>query len=475
MSAGTYPPEPNQPGPWPPGQSGDDEPSSDPWGKPPATPSGYPAPPGQYPPPPSPYPTSPPPPAAQAQPPYGQPAPQYGQPGAAGQPGPYGQSQPPSYGQGQPGPYGQSKPGTYGQPAQPGPYGQPQYGQPGQPPQSGPPTQYGQPAYGQPPQYGQAPIPGQYPPPTATGTWQTPPTDFGPGAYQPVAEPPPKRRGKVLSILGSVVAIALVIGVVRGIPALLDAINGSGSSHPTAAVPSGDSATSTASAAPTQPFQDTPAATYPEGEAGITLPAAKSVTGFTKAQVQAGLQKVKAALVASRLDPKMLTRRDDSGLINMLAQDSRADIKKDFTSGQFFSYATQIAPGYALTDDKVRVKGRVTFRATKESDIRFLEVITKFVWVYPFSGDLKEPGDHLVIVQDEVHWLIPVDADVEKSSRGLWINQAEGFASNIDCQLLDKSLLALGKPQIIAGGGGNQDDDAVFDPNAALDQFKSTC
>jgi hypothetical protein len=299
--------------------------------------------------------------------------------------------------------------------------------------------------------------------------------DYGAAGYPPAAAaPPPKRTGvKILSVIGSVLAIALVIGAIKGIPALLGALDKNASSHPTASVPSGDTATSDATAAPTEPFQGTPAATYPEGDAGITLPSAKAVTGFTKAQVTAGLQKVKAALVATRLDPKMLGG-DNSALIAMLAQDARTSITKDFASGQFFSYATQVAPGYALTSDKIRVKGRVTFRATKEGDIRLLEVITKFVWVYPFTGELKEPGDHLVIVQDEVHWVIPVDADVEKSSRGLWINSAESFASNIDCALLDKSLLALGKPQFIPGGG-NQDESAIFDPDAALNQFKETC
>jgi hypothetical protein len=300
-----------------------------------------------------------------------------------------------------------------------------------------------------------------------------PPVDYGAAGYQPVPPPPKGKAGKVIAIIGSVLAIALIVGAIRGIPALLGAIDRNASSHPTASVPSGDTATSDTTAAPTEPFQGTPAATYPEGEAGITLPAAKAVTGFNKNQVAAGLAKVKAALIATRLDPKMLGG-DNSALIAMLAQDARESITKDFSSGQFFSYATQIAPGHSLTSDKVRVKGRVTFRATKEGDIRLLEVITKFVWVYPFSGELKEPGDHLVIVQDEVHWVIPVDADVEKSSRGLWINSAESFASNIDCELLDKSLLALGKPQFIPGGG-NQDEEAIFDPDAALNQFKETC
>ncbi|HEX6873162.1 MAG TPA: hypothetical protein VF163_18850, partial [Micromonosporaceae bacterium] len=138
----------------------------------------------------------------------------------------------------------------------------------------------------------------------------------------------------------------------------------------------------------------------------------------------------------------------------------------------FFSFASQVAPGHSLTSDAIRVKGRVTFRATKEDDIRLLEVITNFVWVYPFAGTANKPGDRLVIVHDEVHWVFPVDADVEKSSRGMWINEAQGYASNIDCDLLDQSLLALGKPTFVPGAG--DDPDTAFDPDRSLD-IEGTC
>ena len=81
---------------------------------------------------------------------------------------------------------------------------------------------------------------------------------------------------------------------------------GSPSTFPTATAPPGVSATSTASAVPTGPFEGTPAAQYPEAETGVTLPAGTAVPGFTAEQVNARLQQVKQALVASRLDPAML-------------------------------------------------------------------------------------------------------------------------------------------------------------------------
>ena len=117
--------------------------------------------------------------------------------------------------------------------------------------------------------------------------------------------------------------------------------------------------------------------------------------------------------------------------------------------------------------------GTVTFRGKTANGVRFLEIITNFVWVYPFAGALQKPGDHLVIVHDEVTWEIPVDADVDKNHRGLHINGWNGYASNMDCDLLKKSLLALGKPRLALAGAG-EDNKADFDPSRSVD-IASTC
>ena len=423
-------------------------------------------------------------PSQPANPPYGQPA--YGQP-AYGQQPQYGQpsAEPPTY---VPQP-------QYGQPATPPPaepqYGQPQYGQPqyGQP-QRPAPAPAPDPAFGQ-PQQGQFPPP-DYAPPAAPAPFQGVPTQAAPGypgypppgqattevmtpfppAYQAPATPPKSGSTllKTVGRIGGVILIGLIILVVRnGLP---DFFN-EGTPRPTQAVPSGISATSDGKAAPTAPFEDTPAAEYPEGEAGINLPAATAVSGFSKAQVEAALKKVKQGLIAGRLDPKMLTSHDNSALLKLLAPDAAEGIKEDFAKKNFFVYATQIATGHTLTSDPVRVSGRVTFRAATNDDIRMLEVITNFVWVYPFAGELEEPGDHLVVVHDEITWAFPVDADVEKGSRGMWIYEAQGFASNMDCDLLDQSLVGLGEP-MVAGPGAPQDEDAPFDPNGTLD-ITDTC
>jgi hypothetical protein len=224
-------------------------------------------------------------------------------------------------------------------------------------------------------------------------------------------------------------------------------------------------------ASPESAFFDTPAATYPAGEAGITVPEAKGVTGFTSAQVQSALSKVKQGLVAARLDPAMLTTHDQAVLVGLLAPDDQANVRADFDKKRFFVYATEIAPGHELATEPVRVRGTMTYQAATHDGVRMLEVVTNYVWVYPFVGPAGAPGDRLVVVHDRVTWAFPLEADVASGSRGMWIYGADGYVSNMDCSLLDQSMIGPGKPTASVPA---MDSDAAYDPNTPF-TIKSTC
>jgi hypothetical protein len=246
-----------------------------------------------------------------------------------------------------------------------------------------------------------------------------------------------------------------------------------GKAYPTASHPSGISATSTATAAAGGPFAGTPAADYPEGAAGITLPKATASGVFTAKQVADALNSVKKALIAGRLDSRMLVDRNPDAFLKLLAPDAKASLRKDFASDDFSVYATQFAPGAQPAKETPRVKGRVTYRVTRSDGIPALEVTTNFVWVYPFQVPGADPGDNLVVVHDELVWHVLQPSKVQKSSRGLWLNSGESYASNIDCDQFNKGLIAPGK-QEIGIGGDTEDPDSMFDPDRALD-ITSNC
>src|SRR5262245_45678613 len=114
-----------------------------------------------------------------------------------------------------------------------------------------------------------------------------------------------KRWDAVLAALAVVVAIGY-FGPKMFAPetsAGPDVITGTGGDpYPTRALASGPAATSTATSDPSGPFGRTPAASWAEGEAGIALPAATDIEGFTAAEVESALARVRAVLIAARLD-----------------------------------------------------------------------------------------------------------------------------------------------------------------------------
>ncbi|RZU74047.1 hypothetical protein EV384_2487 [Micromonospora kangleipakensis] len=245
--------------------------------------------------------------------------------------------------------------------------------------------------------------------------------------------------------------------------------------YPTITQPAGVQATSAASApAAAGPFAGTPAEAFPDGAAGITLPPAKRTGNFTAKQASAGLRKVRAALVTARLDRAFMTSEDPEPLIRQFAPDARAGMREDFDSAVFASYATRLAPGARLTKHQPRVKGTVTYRATRDSDgIRVLEVTTNFAWAYAFQSTGAAPGDGVVVVHDTLLWHVPHPDDVESASVGLWLQDSDSYASNIDCAAFDKGLLDVGAPTY-GGPVATEDPDAMFDPNRSLD-IPDTC
>jgi hypothetical protein len=278
-------------------------------------------------------------------------------------------------------------------------------------------------------------------------------------------------------LLGGVAALLLVAffgllatGGYRAVQRWADAP----AAYPTISQPVGEQAVSSASPPPAAgAFDGTPAADFPEGAAGITLPAAKRTGPFTEKQVAAALAKVRKALVTSRLDRSFMTAKDPDRLLRQFAPDARADLRKDFASSVFATYATRLAPGARIAADQPRVKGRISYRATTDAEgIRILEITSNFVWAYAFRTTGGLPGDGVVVVHDTVVWGVPHSADVRSGSNGLWIEKADSYGSNIDCAAYDKGLLDVGAPTF--GGPADPDPDDVFDPDRTLD-IPDTC
>jgi hypothetical protein len=233
------------------------------------------------------------------------------------------------------------------------------------------------------------------------------------------------------------------------------------------------------SPAPTGPFAGTDAYAYAKGEDGIVVQAAAEVPGFTTAQVQSGLDKVKQALKAARLDPKMLTDHDTSGLLGLLAPDNRDFIVKAFSDKKFLGFATQLGPGQKLASDPTRVKGTMTFSPAVTDDAlkaRLLKIDTNIVWVYGFDGASPTPGQRMVTIKEQITWYITSDADtnIADRSRGLFLSKWHAFTYNMDCTLVRDDLIGLGQPSTVSPGP-TVDLHNLLNPSSTVDAGASTC
>jgi len=264
-------------------------------------------------------------------------------------------------------------------------------------------------------------------------------------------------------LTGVVVAGLLALAVPRMFSARHVGATGA---YPTASVPAGIGATSTQSAAPTDPFAGTPAATYPKGAAGITLPRAAAVTGFTAAQVDADLKRVRAAMIAGRLDDTMLTGHDPARLIAMLAPDQRAVAGRWFHGVSFTRVATWIDPAVKLDPrEQPRVSGRVTYSSVVSGGLRTLRVTTNFIWVYAFVV----PDRPLAAVHDEVDWEFPATANLRAGDRGMWVGNTKSYSAWVDCAASYRGLLAPTRAGAAPRPSDSEDPMALLRADHALE------
>lgn len=227
----------------------------------------------------------------------------------------------------------------------------------------------------------------------------------------------------------------------------------------------------TNSADPAGPFAHTPAAYWAEGDAGIVVPDAVSVPGFTRSEVAANLLMVKQALVAARLDRAMLVRHDPSALLALLAPAVRNHVREAIRAGRLASLVTLIDDGARLDGRQARVSGRMSFSGYSVSRAKTLEVTTNYVWAYAF-----EPGI-VVVVHDEVFWRFFRSGEVSADDVGLRYDGLTSYASNMDCDAFDRGLLAPFRPTGAEPAStviDPEDPDSLYAPDHTLN-IEGTC
>ncbi|MBN6034343.1 hypothetical protein [Amycolatopsis sp. 195334CR] len=223
-----------------------------------------------------------------------------------------------------------------------------------------------------------------------------------------------------------------------------------------------------------QPFLDTPAQDWAEGEAAIVLPEPVATGGFSAKQVGTALGKVKEYLVASRLNRSVLTGGDIEPVLAPLAPSARDTLRTELTKPGAWPdlYATKLAPGFRLLPAGPKVKG--TVRA--EPGAREGELLIKTNLVFAYAFDIDDPGKATVPldVVASTRW----DLDfVYRDDAGKWYAKdlgldapsGQGQVYAIACGPAEQGLLApsYSEPKYGTGPDGQRPPEH-FDPSTPL-------
>jgi len=181
------------------------------------------------------------------------------------------------------------------------------------------------------------------------------------------------------------------------------------------------------------------------------MPRPIAIGSWKVAEVALVLRHTQRVLVAGRLDPRVVERRDPQAYLAFLAPSTRPLAARAISQGEpGLGYVTRLGPGYRLDPKGPRVSGRMSVAAGKDGQ---LVVTADFTWVYPLiypPGSIRlgmlVPGGRLVVLRavETFEWY-PATA-VSPPERGLRPGGGTSSASNIDCTLIRRGLLGLPPP-----------------------------
>jgi len=219
-----------------------------------------------------------------------------------------------------------------------------------------------------------------------------------------------------------------------------------------------------------QPFLDTPAAGWPDGEAGIVVPAATRVGSYSADAVAAGYQRVRQVLITARLDRAVLVGHDVQRYLALLAPDAAAQVGPDLTqpSPDGHYWATRIADGFHLLPVQPKVLGSMW--AEQDPDGALL-IHTNYVFAYAFDpgdADVVDAMDIVTVDREDADYTI-TNGDWAASAQGVWPGAVSAYGYSIACDAYERGELAPAYSERRPGGlGSGLDEKQAFDPKAPM-------
>lgn len=172
---------------------------------------------------------------------------------------------------------------------------------------------------------------------------------------------------------------------------------------------------------PADPFAGSPADGWADGQAGITIPAARAHGPYTAAQVAGAYAQARTMLIAMNLDPATLRGGYPSALAKLLVSKERTvfldGLNKVGLKPSGIPVSTRIwtasfAPGTRFLTTVVKTSGTMSARVATVSGGRVLSVEVNYVFVYAVASshdaaDWLRVVDHAVGTIDFATWYGP--------------------------------------------------------------------
>lgn len=272
-----------------------------------------------------------------------------------------------------------------------------------------------------------------------------------------------RHRSAILAV-GALVALVVVIAV-------MDRAGGSGV---TASAPS---TTRTVMAERpgvdlSQPFVDTPAAAWADGEAGIVAPTPTQVGSYSPEAVAAGYARARQAVITARLDRAVLEGHDFERYLTLLAPGAQTQIRPDYAPNvpDAYFYTTRVADGFHLLPVQPKVRGGMWAEQDAEGA---LLIHTNYIFAYAFDpGDVRIVNvlDMVTVDRMQADYRI-LNGEWAAADQGLWPGAVRAYGYAVACHAYDQGFLApaYGEPNWGgAGPGTDKDRKNAFDPKAAI-------
>jgi hypothetical protein len=221
------------------------------------------------------------------------------------------------------------------------------------------------------------------------------------------------------------------------------------------------------------PYDNTPAAGWLEGAAGIVPPPAVAVGRYPAAEVADVMNRVKQLIISARLDGRVLATHDPAPVLAQLAAEQVARLQPNLAPGDekdSWWISSKIANPFQLLPVVPRVTGSMTPSVDDKGE---LAINTNYLFAYAFDAAdpsrLTGPLDIVAVDRLEVEYDWIDDPQYDAASQGMWFGKIQSFTFSANCDLVRHGLLAPDySDRATVAGPQPRTDAQYFDPTIPI-------